>query len=234
MLSTHGSPPECSEDSVKPAARPAAHSTQVPGPDRTISRLGPEWVRAARATTQPVAKTTRLRRSDLASRLDRLDSFELAVILALRVVEVPPLLQVQPESSRVTEELTQSQGRVRRHAASPVHQLIDPLIRHANTQRQLSLRQTIGSRNSLRNVSPGCVGSRCLGIRTIVLSSLLNPSANPRFRRCLAPRRSTLPKPSPRDSRPGRQGVEPRFSAAQVPGPLGYAGPAPNCEGCGR
>ena len=66
------------------------------------------------------------------SHLDRLadlsNPLQLLGFSSLSVKQVPPELEVHPESGRHPKELGEPKGRSRRDAALAVHQLVDPLV----------------------------------------------------------------------------------------------------------
>jgi hypothetical protein len=62
----------------------------------------------------------------------------------LGMVKVPPQLQMHPKIRRRAKVLRQSEGRAWGEAASPIDQLIHPLVGHVNLVGEVALRESHG------------------------------------------------------------------------------------------
>lgn len=68
------------------------------------------------------------------------DRCQFLLVLLLGVVQIPPQLEVHPETGRHPQELLQPQGGGRRHPTAPSDDLVDPLVGDVNGIGQLALR----------------------------------------------------------------------------------------------
>jgi len=112
--------------------------------------------------------------------------------------KVPPKLEIHPERRRVSKGLGQAQRRARGHAAPLVDQLVHALIGNVDTSASSRCVIPSGLRNSFRSISPGCVGSRWAGTRTIFCLLMIVHNLcvrRPRFRPVIQASRRSISLP---------------------------------------
>ena len=100
-----------------------------------------------------------------------MDFFQYPGFILRGEIQIPTQLKIHPEIRRHSEKFRQTQRRRRGDAAPSVHDIIDPLVGDMDGVGQLALVSFMGFKNSSNNISPGCVGVRDEGTRTIKITS---------------------------------------------------------------